>query len=195
MGKWLAACGAVLLVLVVLLWYQMQSTAAVVPTASATLSVATHDVAPAQASTKVVPIAAAVAMTAQTAGKIDPASDAFFNQFTDKVPSIVTGNAIRKCYQGGLHRRDRDQFLTLEFVDHIKNGEVTVSDVKIKKSELNDPTLEACMIAAVAASHWHDDSLPDISQADEVTINPERIVKKYVDDSYEGAPAPPNTPR
>ena len=193
MGKWLAAGGVVLLALVLLLWYQMQATGAVAapspkPAPAAIEPTAAHPAPLAHA------VAAVTAANAQ-AGKIDVASDAFFNQFTDKLPSIVTGNAIRKCYKGGLSRRDRDQFVTLEFIDHIKHGEVTISDVRIKKSELNDPALESCMIAAVGASHWHDDSLPDASQPDEVTINPERIVKKYVDDSYEGAPAPDNTPR
>jgi hypothetical protein len=194
MAKWLAAGGVILLALVVLLWYQMQGTGAVAAPAAKPAPVAQETAQPAKAA----PLANAVATIAATgaqSGKIDTASDAFFNQFTDKLPSIVTGNAIRKCYQGGLHRRDRDQFLTVEFVDHIKNGEVTISDVKVKKSDLNDPGLESCMISAIAASHWHDDALPDTSQPDEVTINPERIVKKYVDDSYEGAMAPANTPR
>ena len=195
MGKWLAAGGVVLLALVILLWYEMQSSGAIAAPTTNTKPVAQAEAEP-QHPAPVAHAIAAAAVTTEQPGKIDPASDAFFNQFTDKLPSIVSGNALRKCYSSpGLHRRDRDAFLTLEFVDTIKNGEVTISNVRVKKSSLSDPALESCMIAEVARSHWHDDSLPDTSQPDEVTINPERIVKKYVDDGYEGPLAPPNTPR
>src|SRR4051794_12259157 len=140
MAKWLAAGGFVLLALVIVLWYQMQETGAVAAPAPKPVPVAEQ--AQAAPSAPLAHAIAAVTATSAQSGKIDPASDAFFSQFTDKIPSIISGNAIRKCYQGGLHRRGRDAFLTLEFVDHIKNGEVTVSDVKIKKSDLNDAALE-----------------------------------------------------
>lgn len=196
MAKWLAAGGLVLLVLVIALWYQMQGTTAVAAPTPKPEPVAKAE--PAAVPAPLVHAAAVAAEAKKNEGKVSPASDEFFNRFTEQVPWVVTGNAMRKCYTGGLHRRDRDAFLTVEFIDTIKDGEVTISNVRVKKSELNDTALEACLMAEIAKSHWHDDTLPDISQPDEVTINPERIAKKYIKDpnwETQGALAPPNTPR
>jgi hypothetical protein len=91
-----------------------------------------------------------------------------------------------------------DQWITISFVGHIKNGEVTFSNVRAKESRLDDKELEDCMLAAVTKAHWHDDSLPDVEQyPDETTLNPERGGKKYLHDSRDdnATPAPPDTPR
>ena len=197
-GKWLAVGTAGLLVLLAVLWYEMQETPAVAAPAVAAAA-APEPQAAARAPTKAYRAIAAIAAAEEQkqSGKVDPASDQFFYRFTEQVPAVVSSAMMQKCYHGGLHRRSRDQLITLDFIDHIKNGEVTVSDVKVKESSLDDPEMEACMVDAVAHSHWHDDSLPDIQQQDEVTLTPERGGKKYMkeDIDYVGPAAPPNTPR
>ena len=85
--------------------------------------------------------------------------------------------------------------MTLEFTDHVVNGEVTITNVRVERSTLTDKTLEACMIKQIAGTHWHDDALPDWTQEDSVVITPERVVHKYNDDDDDGAAAPADTPR
>jgi len=139
----------------------------------------------------------AVAATTGSDGKVNPNSDDFFDRFIERQPR-VTSRAAMSCYRGGLHRRTMDQWIRYSFVGHIKNGEVTFSDVKVKESRLDDKELESCMLAAVAAAHWHDDSLPDVDRyEDEATLNPERGGQKYLHDSKDddATPAPDDTPR
>jgi len=115
--------------------------------------------------------------------KVNANSDEFFDRFVERQPKAAS-RAAMTCYRGGLHRRTMDQWITFSFVGHIKNGEVTFSDVKAKESRLDDKELEDCMLAAVANAHWHDDTLPDVDHyEDQTTLNPERGGKKYMHDS------------
>ncbi|HEX4456049.1 MAG TPA: hypothetical protein VH143_34550 [Kofleriaceae bacterium] len=128
--------------------------------------------------------------------KVNANSDEFLDRFIDRQPRMAS-RAAMSCYHGGLHRRTMNQWIRFSFVGHIRNGEVTFSDVKTQESRLDDKELEDCMLAAVANAHWHDDSLPDTeSYPDQTTLNPERGGKKYLHDSDDDAtPAPPDTPR
>jgi len=74
----------------------------------------------------------------------------------------------------------------------IVNGEVSVHDVTIKESTINDPALETCFIQEVMRATWKDDELPDWEQDDELVIRPERGMKKFWRDNidYVGAEAP-----
>jgi hypothetical protein len=120
--------------------------------------------------------------------KIDPQTDEFFERFDDLVPAMLTRNAA-PCYAGGLGRKAMNQKLKLAFKTHIHDGEVSVTDVRVVESTLGDAALEACFVARVAASRWHDDELPEWGQDDELVIRPERGMKKYTESNmkYEGA--------
>jgi hypothetical protein len=128
--------------------------------------------------------------------KVNVNSDEFFDRFVERQPRMASSAAM-SCYRGGSHRRTMDQWIRFSFVGHIKNGEITFSDVKTKESRLDDKELEDCMLAAVAAAHWHDDTLPDVDRYDdETTLNPERGGKKYLHANDDDAtPAPTDTPR
>jgi hypothetical protein len=144
------------------------------------------------------PITHAVAKVVATPdgdNRVNANSDEFFDRFVERQPKVAS-RAAMTCYRGGVHRRTMDQWIRFSFVGHIKNGEVTFSDVKTKESRLDDKELEDCMLAAVATTHWHDDSLPDVDHyEDETTLNPERGGKKYLHDNDDDAtPAPTNTP-
>ena len=140
--------------------------------------------------------AAKVATPPDGDGKVNANSDEFFDRFVERQPKVAS-RAAMTCYRGGAHRRTMDQWIRFSFVGHIKNGEVTFSDVKAKESRLDDKELEDCMLAAVASAHWHDDSLPDVDHYDdETTLNPERGGKKYMhDNDSDATPAPTDTPR
>ncbi|HSD90767.1 MAG TPA: hypothetical protein VLB44_24750, partial [Kofleriaceae bacterium] len=81
----------------------------------------------------------------------------------------------------------RNQKVKLTFKDHIVDGKVTVSDVKVVDGEttINDPELVKCFIAEVSATTWMDSELPDWTQDDELVIRPERGMKKFTKDNME----------
>jgi hypothetical protein len=200
MRKWLAGAIA-LLVLVIVLWMQLRAP-------DPEPAVAEHAVAPAAAAAPaVVPAAAigppAVAKAAPQAvpeqeldlperpGKIDPKSDEFFTRFDEVVPRELTRNAAR-CYEGRHGQLHRNQGLKLKYKIRIVNGQVTVRDITVKESTIDDPALETCFLQEVARSTWKDDELPDWEQDDELVIRPERGMKKYWRDNvdYVGPEAP-----
>lgn len=189
MGKWLALGGIALLVILLLLWRQMQ------PSEPAP---AARKAAPAGGGTQVAmagtkpgpakPTAAVAEPTEPSApsepatpvqpGKLDPKSDEFFYKFDSVVPKQLTRDAAR-CYEGRHGTLHRNQKLSLRFKTKIVKGEVTIHDVTIKESTLNDSALETCFIQAVQRATWHDDELPDWEQDDELVLRPQRGMKKY----------------
>jgi len=189
MGKWLVAGGVAVVALLILLLLQMRPS---------TPAPVVHKVVPphTQVATLDTPVAATAAPEPAPApdvapGKLDPRSDEFFYKFDELMPKTLTRNAA-KCYEGRHGQLHRNQKLSLRFKTRIVNGEVTVHDVKIKESTLDDPALETCFIQEVQRSAWKDDELPDWEQDDELVLRPERGMKKYWKDNidYVGAEAP-----
>ena len=201
MGKWLAIGGAALLVVLFLLWKQLDA-----PSATAATPEPKAKVVPPPPSD---PLAAAKQVAAEEhakAGvvepapvengkpaKIDPAGDEFFYKFIEVTPAVLSREVV-KCYDGRAEaqRLHRNQKLTLEFKIKIKDGEVTISNVREKANTLNDPALTTCFTQAVQRKTWHDDSLPDWEGDDQLVIRPERGLKKYMKSNieYVGAEAP-----
>jgi hypothetical protein len=192
MRKLLVGGALAVIALLVLVLYEIHTQVDAAPTASAPAS--------ASVASRPAPIAhapvAKVATTPDGDNRVNVNSDDFLDRFVDRQPKVAS-RAAMTCYRGGSHRRTMDQWIRFSFVGHIKNGEVTFSDVKTKESRLDDKELEDCMLAAVAKAHWHDDSLPDVDHYDdETTLNPERGGKKYMHDNDDDAtPAPTDTPR
>ena len=202
MGKWLAIGGAALLILLVVLWRQLDtsSAAAPEPVKKAEAPPAQYDaLAAAKAIAKEEHVKAGVAepVTPPSAdgkpAKIDPASDEFFYKFQEVTPAVLSREVV-KCYEGRAEsqRLNRNQKLTLEFHIKIKDGEVTISNVHEKENTLKDPALAACFTQSVQRKTWHDDSLPDWEADDQLVIRPERGLKKYMQSNldYVGAEAP-----
>jgi hypothetical protein len=198
MAKWFVAGGIVLLVvLVVLLWLQMQprepAPAAEKPAA------APPQVAMAETRPAAKPSAPAAEATPEPAavepavppGKLDPRSDEFFYKFDEVVPKQLTRNAA-KCYEGRHGSLHRNQKLSLRFKTRIVNGEVSIRDVTIKESTIDDAALVTCFIQEIQRSSWKDGELPDWEQDDELVLRPERGMKKFWKDNidYVGAEAP-----
>jgi hypothetical protein len=198
MGKWLAAGGLVIIVLLLLLWREMRPTdakpvmakshpAAVTPTQVAIEASAALP-APSPAAAEAVALAPAAD---DKPAKLDPRSDEFFYRFDELIPKVLTRNAA-KCYEGRHGQLHRNQKLSLRYKVQVVNGEVGIHDVTIKESTLKDPALETCFIQAVQRSTWKDDQLPDVGIDDELVLRPERGMKKYWKDNmdYVGAEAP-----
>jgi hypothetical protein len=186
MGKWLAAATVIVLALLALLWIQIREpAAAVAPAAKADVAQAS---APAMSTANDLAVAAAKVRAAQAqGGKINPASDAFIYKFDEMVPPMLTMSAA-KCYTGGINRVHRNQKTKLGYKLAIKDGVVSVSDVKIVETTINDQKLNDCFVREVAKVSWRDDELPDWAQDDELVIRPERGMKKFTKENleYEG---------
>jgi hypothetical protein len=188
MGKWLAAGGAALIALLVLIWVQMREPAQAAPVTSRPRASSPAEVARRSAAAAGLNVAAEKIIAAREAsGKLDPASDEFTYHLDEVVPANLTAPAA-SCYTGGLHRVDRNARIKLGYKLQVHDGEVTVQNVRIVESTLNDPQLAACFRRKVASVHWHDDALPDWQQDDELVINPERGMKKFTQENmaYEG---------
>ena len=93
----------------------------------------------------------------------------------------------------------------LDFKVAIKDGAVTVHNVKVRESgdpnqktnSLGNSALESCFIQQVSRSGWHDDSLPDYEWPDELVLRPERGMKGFQRSNreYVGAEAPKRDPK
>ncbi len=199
MGKWLAIGGAALLVVLFLLWKQLDASSATAATPAPTAKVVPPPSDPLAEAKQVAAAEHAKAGIVEPApddgkpGKIDPASDEFFYKFIEVTPAVLSREVV-KCYDGraDAQRLHRNQKLTLDFKIKIKDGEVTISNVREKANTLNDPALTTCFTQAVQRKTWHDDSLPDWEGDDQLVIRPERGLKKYMKSNidYVGAEAP-----
>ena len=186
MAKWLTAIGgALVLLLLIVLKYEMGGDAVAAPSpiatpapvkAAAPIEVATPTPAP--------PAPAKPAAAPEAPKKLDPQSDAFFYKFDEVVPKRLQREAAA-CYEGHAHLANRNMRLKLTFKTHIDNGEVTLHDVKIADSSLGDQALENCFVRKISEAHWRDDSLPDWQQDDMIVIRPERGLKKYMKENLE----------
>ena len=186
MAKWLAAATVAVLALLALLWLQIREPAAAVAAAP---KQQVAQAAPTQLATaNDLAIAAQKVRAAQEhAGKVDPASDAFTYRFDEQVTPQLTMNAA-KCYTGGLNRVHRNQKTKLNLKLKIKDGVVTVSDVKMVETTIADKALNDCFIREVAKTTWTDEQLPDWAQDEELVLRPERGMKKFTAENlaYEG---------
>jgi hypothetical protein len=193
MGKWLAVAGLALIAVLVLMWKQLhESSATPVKPVAKTESAAQPSSSGAPVESKPAAVAAAeVEPTEAKPEKIDVESDQFFYKFQEVVPAVLTRNAAT-CYEGISKKLHRNQKLVLTFKTKIKNGIVTITDVKTEANTLGNAGLEACFIQQIQRSTWHDDELPDWEADDQLVLRPERGMKKYMRDNieYVGAPAP-----
>jgi hypothetical protein len=185
-SRWLAAGTVAFIALLALLWLQIRTpSAAPVAIAAKQPDVAAPVAQPASAG--LAAVAHKVAAAEAKPQKLDPASDAFFYKFDEQIPPALTAEAA-KCYEGGLHRVHRNAKVKLGYKIKIKDGVLSVADVKVIESTVNDKALEDCFAREVAKVTWTDDELPDWAQDDELVIRPERGMKKFTaaNRAYEG---------
>ena len=203
MRKLLAIAGALLLVGLVILWRSIDDSAATPNPAPAPQALPTPrtDVEPSMPAKPVVAEVTGEETTEAKPKKLDPMGDEFFYRFTERVPKILTAQAV-ECYDkrtGTLHRNAK---LVLLFDVRVRDGTATVQNVRIKPPDaddpdqknntLNDPALESCFIQKISRASWTDDELPDYDWPDELVLRPERGMKGYWSENqkYEGGEAP-----
>jgi hypothetical protein len=186
MKKLLAAGAVALIALLVLIWYQLNAPDAVAAAGKQAAPKADVAAAPA-AQSPLANVENQVAKAKNQEGKLDKSSDEFFYRLDEALPQNLTMQAAT-CYTGGLHRVGMNAMLKLNYNVNVLDGEVTIRDVKVAATTINDAPLVKCMVDKVAAVHWHDDALPDHQEPDELVISPERGMKKYMKDNmdYDG---------
>lgn len=197
--KWLAVAAAVIVVALLLLWKQMGSDSQVIPEATAARPADMSATTPTErareervkAAAKLAETKAAepAAPVASATTKIDPMSDEFFYKLPERVPKML-GQAAAKCYEGIAKRVKRNENVVFDFKTRVKDGVVTIRDVKVNRTTISQPALETCFAQEIARVTWTDESLPDWEGDDQLTISPERGLKKFMQDNinYVGEP-------
>ncbi len=199
MGKWLVGAGIAIVVMLVLLWRQLDDSSATAAPPPARAEVTATALPSAPAKPIAAPAAAPVAeepvavATPEAPKKIDVQSDEFFYKFQEVVPAMLSRNAV-KCYEGVSKKVHRNQNAVYKFKVKIKDGVVTIKDAAVERSSLGaeNAGLETCFLQEIARTTWSDEQLPDWEADDQLTISPERGLKKYTRENmeYVGAPAP-----
>jgi hypothetical protein len=87
-----------------------------------------------------------------------------------------------------LRRVHRNQKVKLGYKVKIADGVVSIADVTVVESTIDDAELVACFVREVGKVSWRDDALPDWAQDDELVLRPERGMKKFTAENlaYEG---------
>lgn len=203
MGKWLVALGVALIIALILLWRQMDSS-------SATAAAAPEPAAPPRPESAIAANAEAVAPAPKAAEpaakaedksgepeKWDPQSDDFFHNHDEIVVPKLMRSAV-KCWENlPAQKRSefhRNQSMVANFKQRIRNGVVTIYDVEVVRSSIKDAALEACFLQQIRSTSWTNKQLPDWDQDDEIKLGP-RTLKKYTRENIEadGPEAPPGT--
>jgi hypothetical protein len=183
MGKWLAAGSLALVALLVLLWYEIHSPI----DAAAAAPAKAEPVAPAPAPPPPTGLAKAAQQVAQAetkSEKMTTDSDEFFYAFQDVITQVATRNAMG-CYTGGIRSLDRNAKVKFEMKDVIKNGVVSLADIKVVESTINDPELIECFKRELAKTTMQNARFPDYAQPDMVLIRPGRNVNKFGKEAME----------
>lgn len=197
--KWLAVAAAVIVAALIFLWKEMGSDSEVIPTATAAKPQVTEmaSTPTERARQERVKAAAKLAEEAKAAPKVDDGkpqkvdamSDEFFYKLPERVPKML-GRAAAKCYEGVAKKVHRNENVVYDFKTKVKDGVVTISDVKVNRSSISQPALETCFAQEIGRVTWKDDTLPDWEGDDQLTISPERGLKKFMQDNvdYVGEP-------
>ena len=170
--KWLAVAAALIAAALIVLWYEARSSG---PPAAATAPAPVAKAAPAPRAYLGAPIEETPGRImddrplpphVRPAGVMAPEDDAepirkYSDEFWERVDETYSRRLLgfaADCYQGG---KERKQKLKLAFRFDIAGGKVSVKDVRMVESTLNDPALEACMTRAVAGATFEDKNMPD----------------------------------
>ena len=195
MAKWFALAGIAILLLLFLLWKQLDSTSATAaPKPKETETKVVTGPAPAPKQTEPVQVAVANPGDKPAVKKLDPQSDEFFHKHDDKVVARLMKEAV-KCWENLSPTKqaefNRNQSMVMKFKQRIRNGTVTINDVEVERSTIGDTALEACFVQHIRGATWHSEELPDWDQDDEIKLGP-RTLKKYTKANIDhvGPPAP-----
>jgi hypothetical protein len=206
----LAIAAALLLVILLVLWRQLDDSSATpsvakkeTPEAVATTPAKQIDVAPTKTGSDTSKDAGSAASSEKQV--MDPGSELFDKHFIDVIPKRLWKEAA-VCYEGKLGSRHRNSKIKYAFKVIVKKGVVTINDLKVAVDDedkkpvntINDPAIESCFHKKLSGLTWNgnDDmpegyTIPDYEYPDELVIRPERSTKYYDSNvNYVGGEAP-----
>jgi hypothetical protein len=197
MGKWLGALGVIVLLVLVFLWRELNSSSAAPaePAKPAATQVASAPTPPAAAAPAEPAAAEPEKPAAPPSDKMDPQSDEFFREHDEVVTKKLMMQAV-KCWENLPEAKratfHRNQSMVAKFKQRIRNGVVTIYDLEVENSSINDAALEACFVQQLRGTTWSNPRLPDWDQDDQIKLGP-RTLKKYTraNIDYVGPEAPP----
>lgn len=108
--------------------------------------------------------------------KLDPTSDEFSDELDVGIPDGFKAK-MAACERDGAYPNAK---ITISYKLHIENDVVSASKVSIKESNLNNPSLEQCMVAAVQDARWVAADMPDFSEEQDLFVRM-RSLDKYLD--------------
>lgn len=185
MGKWVIAMVGLVAVMGVLLW-QLQTDG---PKkihiqrydAGPSVAIAASDARPVKP--RVVRDGPKVQEEDAAVVKYDPQSEEFSHEVDVGIPDSFRAKLAR-CDRQGV---DPDAKITINYRLHIDEGVVSASRVTVGKSNLENSTLEQCMVNAVEQGRWVAADMPDFMEDQELFIRI-RSLNKYLDkDEQESA--------
>ena len=130
--------------------------------------------------TKGPPVATKAAPKADSGGDlegelIDPKSDLFNHRIDVTVGDKLRATAAFECDESGMPPNSE---IHLNYKVRIAHGRVTVSDIKVLKSEVT-PDYQRCFIDAVQKTSFQMDDMPDFEEGDQDLYTKVRSLKKY----------------
>ncbi len=187
MKKLLVAGAALLVIALVLLWKLAGSGGGAVTAAPPALEAP----APPKLAAPMKPAAARV-----TVAEVEPApplmpkkleigTDEFFYRWDEQVVPNLSRAAI-KCVENSNKQIMRYQSSVLTYDIRVKDGEVSLANVKLAESSIGDAAIENCFVKEVLHVAWHDDELPDLEELNQrIKLSPDRGMKKYRQDNID----------
>jgi hypothetical protein len=110
------------------------------------------------------------------AGLLQGTSPEFSRRVDEAIPNRFRA-AMVKCDRTGL---DPDASITLGYQLHIRGGQISATNVRVIKSDVQDSALEQCMLQALLNTRWIDAELPNFTEESQLFIRL-RSMDKYLD--------------
>lgn len=187
MSRWLVVLGVGVLALLAVLWWKM-SDEPEEPRVEASMPTQTPPTADSEPARPVADAGSGPVWVDPNAKRSNPDSDGdeepelidpkteTFNHRVD----VVVGDKLRaraafKCNEAGM---TPNAAIKLNYKLRIVNGRITVSDVRVIKSEVT-PEYERCFINSVEAATFRMEDMPDFEEGDQELFTRVRTMKKY----------------
>ncbi len=184
--KWIVAFAVLLVALLAIVWNMGPNKASKLasspakPTQEAPTALAEQ--APAT-SFKSKPKTIAKAVEIDSDSKLlDPTSEAFSHELDVGIPDGFRAK-LADCERKDM---DPDAKISISYQLHIEAGIVSASQVRVQKSDLDNPDLEQCMVVAIQNARWEAANLPNFSEEQDLFIRM-RSLDKYLDENAQKA--------
>jgi hypothetical protein len=112
-------------------------------------------------------------------------SDKFWEHIDEGYRRHLIGMSAH-CYKGGLHRKKK---MKVSYKYTIKDGWVSLRDVRMLESNLGDAALEKCIVETLTTAKFQDARMPDWESADndeETLVIRVMLFKRFMEGQNDG---------